>query len=84
MDVRSGDTRYYPLPQESNLSGCAKRGLIYLDFSPDGLHIVFSANAYGQQGEVGPFLCLLDLQNGSVSVLDKAGLHASDPVWKGR
>lgn|GEM_PF-3119115 len=84
MDAHSGEARYFPLPQESSLSGSAKRGLIYLDFSPDGRHIVFSASAYGQQGEVGPFLCLLDLQTGSVSALDAAGVNASDPVWKGR
>ncbi|MBN2103551.1 PD40 domain-containing protein [bacterium] len=85
MDVRTGNSRFIRLPRQSNLSGCARHGLIYLDFSLDGRQLVFSASVMNQQREiVGPFLCVVDLQTGSVSALDAAGTGASDPVWKGR
>jgi len=85
MDVRTGNSRFIQLPRQSNLSGCARHGLIYLDFSPEGRQLVFSASFMNQQRDiVGPFLCLVDLQTGSVTALDAAGTGASDPVWKGR
>lgn len=84
VDVHSGQGSSITLPQEADLSGATPRGLIALDFSPDGRYLVFSASAEGAGGTVGPFLCVLDLSTGAVQAVDAVGVGAHSPVWKGR
>ena len=82
VDATTGAGRHFGMPAGS--SAWTKHGLITLDSSPDGRHLVFSAAATAADGnEVGPILAILDIQQGGFVAVEPAGL-GSHPVWKGR
>lgn len=78
VNIHTNQSQYYELPD--GISGASPHGVIGIDFSGDGQHMVFSVT---QSDLNHPFLAVLNLQTGGIQYLTNAG-YAFDPVWKGR